>query len=371
MKRLILIIIVCCRALGWCHANTQTETDSLYRVAQTLPHDSTRLEMFKRLAQIEQLTPRCITFSGLLREEATLQKNDRYNAIAAYLHTVYYYNQNNRDSVKKWLDTMEPYARKSQTWDLYFDALRFQIDLCTYEEQYELAINEANLMYERAQKVNCARGLIGAKQCLGNVYISTERWDEGMKALEAAYQLSLQTDNAVVRISILCQLISITKDQKNNQLLSEYLAKLKETLHHHTSTNPMLKEAFYDVYLFCEVYYTYYYLYAGQPEQAHKNLVNAGKFLNGNTFFLYRVLYYDAYAAYFRACKAYDRALAKIDSTIILLQEDFNSNYIHQKLTKADLLAEAGRSAEAIPLYIETLHLKDSIETTVLDKQMQ
>ena len=69
---------------------------------------------------------------------------------------------------------MEPYARKSQTWDLYFDALRFQIDLCTYEEQYELAINEANLMYERAQKVNCARGLIGAKQCLGNVYISTE-----------------------------------------------------------------------------------------------------------------------------------------------------------------------------------------------------
>ena len=223
MKRLILIIIVCCRALGWCHANTLTETDSLYRVAQSLPHDSTRLEMFKRLAQIEQLTPRCITFSGLLREEATLQKNDRYNAIAAYLHTVYYYNQNNRDSVKKWLDTMEPYARKSQTWDLYFDALRFQIDLCTYEEQYELAINEANQMYERAQKVNCARGLIGAKQCLGNVYISTERWDEGMKALEAAYQLSSQTDNAVVRISILCQLISITKDQKNNQLLSEYL----------------------------------------------------------------------------------------------------------------------------------------------------
>lgn len=53
MKRLILIIIVCCRALGWCHANTQTETDSLYRVAQSLPHDSTRLEMFKRLAQIE------------------------------------------------------------------------------------------------------------------------------------------------------------------------------------------------------------------------------------------------------------------------------------------------------------------------------
>lgn len=64
MKRLILIIIVCCRALGWCHANTQTETDSLYRVTQSLPHDSTRLEMFKRLAQIEQLTPQVYHLLG-------------------------------------------------------------------------------------------------------------------------------------------------------------------------------------------------------------------------------------------------------------------------------------------------------------------
>ncbi len=370
MKRFILILIACCLASG-AYADGQTEADSLYRVAQTLPHDSTRLEMLKKLAQIEQLTPKCITYSNLLREEATLQNNDKYNTIAAYLHTVYYYNQSNRDSVKKWLDIMEPYARKSKTWDLYFDALRFQTDLYTYEEQYELAINEANQMFERAKKVDCVRGLIGAKQCLGNAYIGTERWDEGMKALEEAYQLSSRTDNAVVRISILCQLIAVAKDKQNNKQLSEYLGKLKETLQQHTATNPMLKEAFYDVYLFGEVYYTYYYLNTGQSEQAHESLEKAGKYLTPNTFFMYRVLYYDAYAAYYRTRKEYDKALTKMDSTVILLQEDRNSNYIHQQLSKADLLVEAGRSAEALPLYIGTLHLKDSIETTIFDKQMQ
>ena len=217
MKRFILILIACCLASG-AYADGQTEADSLYRVAQTLPHDSTRLEMLKKLAQIEQLTPKCITYSNLLREEATLQNNDKYNTIAAYLHTVYYYNQSNRDSVKKWLDIMEPYARKSKTWDLYFDALRFQTDLYTYEEQYELAINEANQMFERAKKVDCVRGLIGAKQCLGNAYIGTERWDEGMKALEEAYQLSSRTDNAVVRISILCQLIACLQPSRANYI---------------------------------------------------------------------------------------------------------------------------------------------------------
>ena len=95
MKRFILILIACCLASG-AYADGQTEADSLYRVAQTLPHDSTRLEMLKKLAQIEQLTPKCITYSNLLREEATLQNNDKYNTIAAYLHTVYYYNQSNR-----------------------------------------------------------------------------------------------------------------------------------------------------------------------------------------------------------------------------------------------------------------------------------
>ena len=79
MKRFMLILIACCCLASGAYADGQTEADSLYRVAQTLPHDSTRLEMLKKLAQIEQLTPKCITYSNLLREEATLQNNDKYN----------------------------------------------------------------------------------------------------------------------------------------------------------------------------------------------------------------------------------------------------------------------------------------------------
>ncbi len=76
-------------------------------------------------------------------KEALQLGNDKYAGLAAYYHILYYYNRNNQDSVAKWLTIMEPHARKSDLWNYFFDAKRFQIDLYTFNEQYELAINES------------------------------------------------------------------------------------------------------------------------------------------------------------------------------------------------------------------------------------
>lgn len=57
MKRLVFILLLCLQALtGW--AATQSETDSLQQVLLTLPHDSTRLHLLKKMAQIEQMNPK-------------------------------------------------------------------------------------------------------------------------------------------------------------------------------------------------------------------------------------------------------------------------------------------------------------------------
>lgn len=72
---------------------------------------------------------------------------------------------------------------------LFFDAQRFQIDLYTFTEQYELAISEANKMKQKALNTNSNRGTVAAYQCLSNAYIGSQRWNEGLKALEEAYRL--------------------------------------------------------------------------------------------------------------------------------------------------------------------------------------
>ena len=66
--------------------------------------------------------------------------------------------------------------------------------------------------------------------------------------------------------------------------------------------------------------YAYYYLEMNQPHPAFEHLQKGAKYLTPHTYFMYRVLYYDAYALYYRRCKEYDKALSQLDSTIVLLQ---------------------------------------------------
>ena len=56
MKRLILLIITCYGLLLG-YANTDTASDSLLQMLQTLPHDTTRLSTLNAIIKIEQMYP--------------------------------------------------------------------------------------------------------------------------------------------------------------------------------------------------------------------------------------------------------------------------------------------------------------------------
>lgn len=169
-------------------------------------------------------------------------ENDKYASLAAYYHLLYYYNRCEQDSVAKWIVKMEPLVQKSGLWDYFFDARRFQIDLYTFTEQYELAISEANKMKQKALDIDNNRGTVAAYQCLSNAYIGSQRWDEGLKALEEAYRLLPKNGNAVVHISVLSQLISVTKEMKDNNRQLKYLQELENVLRKFIIDNPSLKD---------------------------------------------------------------------------------------------------------------------------------
>ena len=159
MKRLILLIITCYGLLLG-YANTDTASDSLLQMLQTLPHDTTRLSTLNAIIKIEQNNYKCIQYSDTLMLEALKLKNDKYASLAAYYHLLYYYNRCEQDSVAKWIVKMEPLVQKSGLWDYFFDARRFQIDLYTFTEQYELAISEANKMKQKALDIDNNRGMV-------------------------------------------------------------------------------------------------------------------------------------------------------------------------------------------------------------------
>ena len=367
---LLLFLLLCCTLTGKANTEIVLESDSLIKVLQTLPYDTTRLNVLNQIIRIEQNNQQCIQYSDALMKEALQLENDKYAGLAAYYHILYYYNRNNQDSVAKWLTIMEPHARKSDLWNYFFDAKRFQIDLYTFNEQYELAINESQKMQQQASQMNSNRGSIAAYQCLSNAYIGSQRWDKGIEALEAAYQLLTPTENPVVRISVLSQLVSVVKEKKDNKKLLKYLQELENTLHHHISANPSLKAGFADVYLFNELFYSYYYLNTHQPQQAYEHLVKSKEYLDENTYFMYKVLYFDTFAKYYQAIGAYQQASDYIDTTLTMLKKDFTSDYAEQLLEKARIWKQAGQSGKAIPLYEQALAIKDSTATVLSNNQM-
>lgn len=371
MKRLLFLIITACYLTQPGHADTEATSDSLLQVLETLPHDTTRLSTLNDIIKIEQNNYKCIQYSDTLMKEALLLKNYKYASLASYYHLLYYYNRNEQDSVAKWIALMEPYVHKSGLWDYFFDAKRFQINLYTYSEQYEFAISEANKMKEKALSINNNRGLVAAQQCLSNAYIGSQRLEDGVSALEEAYRIHPVNGNTVVRISILTQLISVTKEMEDNKKLLKYLNELETILTQFIAKNPSLKSGFGDVFIYNEIFYAYYYLMNNQPQQALEHITKSKEYLTENTYFMYRVLYFDVYAKYYQSVKQYQLASDHIDTTLAMLKKDFVSDYAEQLLNKARVWADAGLSEKAIPLYQQALDIKDSAATALANNQME
>lgn len=370
MKRILLFIFACCYLCAG-QANIVYTSDSLVQVLQTLSSDTARLSTLNEIVIIEQNNPRCIQYSDSLLKEALLLDNDEYACLAAYYHLLYYYNRNNSDSVAKWLEIMEPYVPKSNQWDYYFDAKRCQIDLYSYNGQYELAINEAKKMQKKAADMNNHRGQVAAYQCLSSAYIGSQRLDEGNNILEDAYRLLGDESSVPTRIAVLSQLISINKELKNNSKLIKYLKELESVLHQHISKNPSFKEGYLDIFLYNEIFHSYYYLSINQPQRAHQHLLKSKEYMNENTYFMYRTLYFDAQAEYYLSIGEHQLASDFIDTTLTMLKDEFISDYALQLLEKAKIWTKAGDYEKAVPFYQQALAIKDSAATVLANTQME
>lgn len=371
MKKIILLLFALCCSLNGKASIYTSASDSLLKVLQTTPHDTIRLNIISQIIRIEQNNSRCVQYADTLMKEALLLNNDKYAGMSAYYHILYYYNHNDQDSVSKWLNIMRPYVKKSELWDYFFEAKRFQINLYTNSRQYELAISEAQRMKQQSIQINNKRGFIAAYQCLSNAYVGSQRWDEGIKALEEAYRMLTAKDHPVDRISVLSQLISVTKEKKDNQRLLKYIQEQENILHKHIAENPSLKEGFTDAYLFNELFYSYYYLNINAPEQAYPHLIKSKEYLNKNTYFTYRILYFDTLAQYNRAIGKYQQALNYIDTTLTMLKKDFPNDYAEQLLEKARIWKQVGQNEKAILFYEQALSLKDSVTTVLSNTQMK
>ena len=210
-----------------------------------------------------------------------------------------------------------------------------------------------------------------AKLCLMNAYLMSARYKEGENAGFEAYRLLPATASLEERKDIL-QEISLACASIESEESLKYLKEFEIVLDKMSRQEAKFKLRIHHTsYLLLETLYANYYLQNGHIDEARIHLKKMNEYFSPTDYIPCRGLYYDVYAQYYRITQMYDKALIYADSAINLLSGVSDNNGLDYRIKRAGILADAGRTDEAIPLLRNLLAKKDTFYQHLSTSQME
>lgn len=371
MKRLIIICLTLSFAMSAAGAQGISVKDSLLHIYVKAPHDSTRLDVLHDIARLDQQTPVFLYYENKLLEEAKAQNNVHYQSLATYEHVIYFFNRLDLRRAAHWMNQMEILAEKHNYYNDYFKAKKLLIELYNINQQIELAIHEANIMYEKAKNRNNRSGMREAKLCLMTSYVATMRYEEGKQALDEAFRLMKPEDSPMDKINLLSKAVLVYSFMRDNEKTWASLEQMKLAISDLITANPALRNAYAAIYLGMETQYALYYIRTGDTGQAWKHLQKVEEYFTPTTFLPYQISRLQAYTEYYRSLKDYPKALEYIDSAIRLTEQISYPDAISYLALKADILVETGQSEKSVDIYEKVIRDKDSLYRALSNSQME
>ena len=371
MKRIGIFCIILLGLITIQTAQAMTVKDSLVQVLDTIPTNKTRLNVLYLLAYQDPMSPSCLNYLDRLLKEAAVQEDIEYQCLAMYAYVVYYFNHQDGKNTKLWMDKLTEISLKHKYYNTYFSAKRAEILMHIIEHKIEYSITQAEEMYRLASQTNNTQGMRYAKLCLMNAYLMSARYKEGENAGFEAYRLLPATASLEERKDIL-QEISLACASIESEESLKYLKEFEIVLDKMSRQEAKFKLRIHHTsYLLLETLYANYYLQNGHIDEARIHLKKMNEYFSPTDYIPCRGLYYDVYAQYYRITQMYDKALIYADSAINLLSGVSDNNGLDYRIKRAGILADAGRTDEAIPLLRNLLAKKDTFYQHLSTSQME
>ena len=371
MKRIGIFCIILLGLITIQTAQAMTVKDSLVQVLDTIPANKTRLNVLYLLAYQDPMSPSCLNYLDRLLKEAAVQEDIEYQCLAMYAYVVYYFNHQDGKNTKLWMDKLTEISLKHKYYNTYFSAKRAEILMHIIEHKIEYSITQAEEMYRLASQTNNTQGMRYAKLCLMNAYLMSARYKEGENAGFEAYRLLPATASLEERKDIL-QEISLACASIESEESLKYLKEFEIVLDKMSRQEAKFKLRIHQTsYLLLETLYANYYLQNGHIDEARIHLKKMNEYFSPTDYIPCRGLYYDVYAQYYRITQMYDKALIYADSAINLLSGVSDNNGLDYRIKRAGILADAGRTDEAIPLLRNLLAKKDTFYQHLSTSQME
>lgn len=259
------------------------------------------------------------------------------------------------DSIIKWEKILEPELEQQQQYSLLFQLKHLTVQALITKGNISLAIDKANLMYQKAKDMNYAPGTALSLQAIGNTYQSSSAAVAAIESYEEALEAARKIPNATPYTKTILSQLILTK-LKYRQLtdIGNYIRQLKSL----SDKSKNRQDAFYLAY--CQAFYNIQtrhlpeaLTYLQQTDSINQH--------SANSYYLLMTKY--LYSRYYTESEDYIQALKIFDETPLHISTAASYNSIPIQQERAQILALMGKNEEACETYESLNAIKDSLET--------
>ena len=185
MKKFLLLINISMGSFSFLFGGDKVEgihyRDSLQKVIELLPADSTRLSYLERMAYCHQYPPLDKFFAASLWEESIRQENAYYENLGAYYMATCFDKRHDPDSLSYWVDKLKEMALQRGTYDYYLEQKAALSRAQASKRKVEKAIYTAKDVLEEAIRYRSHNGEIAAYNSLACAYSVSSRRSESLE----------------------------------------------------------------------------------------------------------------------------------------------------------------------------------------------
>lgn len=214
--------------------NKIDRTDSLVRLLSQDSESGKTITILNELSVLHRQKPEEVTYLHQLIEAGN--RLDSASAVYGAIHNLsrYYYNACKTDSIAYWAAYVDSMAKaRNENPDALFDAHSYVCQDYLWNQDYELAMNEAVQLYNLAHSTKQEYGMIRCCENLGQIYQAIRRDSDAVVIYqEALDKLEKMNGRLTFKIRLISYQIEsclrIKQYDKANDLLAEYEKRLDE-----------------------------------------------------------------------------------------------------------------------------------------------
>ncbi len=258
------------------------------------------------------------------------------------------------DSVLAWGQQISPALEKEGQMELFFHIRQLVVHLYSLRGDIGNAIDEARLMYEKAEKMNHSLGLALSSRSIGDAYYCSNMVPEAISAYkEAIHYPATSSINHYYKEMTIIQLISVLMQEGRMEEAEKYREMRLQSPYIHT--NRALQ-------FFVLATDAIYYTRKGDLQNAKSCFLQAQQIYQTDRQPSYYSLFCYMQGQYYGATGKYELALASYDDLLKSIPRKMRSiDYLQTAYAKADLLVKMDNKKEASRLYEEISVITDSI----------